>query len=333
MRWPLVMAPLPGEWLGFWIHRVAQPYGLDVPAVLREAAIRVEARPMVTWGRLPALGVPDLKCLRAFLGEPMPRLKAMQRRVSELGLSTQIGYCRACLLEDRQHGRPYYWRRDWMDPYIVWCARHRCRLSAVDACEIRPLRTGRETTQFLQSQVDEPELRNASAEPPDLVVHLRLQRRLQREAAVVMFGEAKPLRHLVDRIGFHPTPHLHAIETVDAAGPTPPGAIVRSWVPTGAGAFASVRSLEQRCALLRIVASVLMNARSDLRANLWESFSLYERDDVSTAILQAKAAGEAIDWPAAESHVKPALRRNNFRGPQAFIAADTDRKSSIASSL
>ena len=135
MRLPWVVAPCPGEWLGFWLHRVAQPYGLEVAAILHQAGISFDKGPMPTWGRLGNLGKADLHLLALALGERPSRLHDMQRRISENGLRSQVGYCRACLLESRRPGCPRHWRRDWLDPYIGWCGKHRHGLMTLDARE------------------------------------------------------------------------------------------------------------------------------------------------------------------------------------------------------
>jgi hypothetical protein len=113
---PRVVAPYPDEWLGFWLHRVAEPYGMRVLDLLNYANAADSARTVPTWARLPGFGVQDLDSLACLLNEPRESLDRMQRLVSRPGRTGQAGYCRPCLVDDLQAPRAPYWRRDWLDP-------------------------------------------------------------------------------------------------------------------------------------------------------------------------------------------------------------------------
>lgn len=331
MRLPWVVAPYPGEWLGYWLHRVAEPYGLHVADLLHIAGVTHEKRPMPTWGRLTNLGKIDLGRIKEALGEPRSKLCAMQRRISCNGPMAQVGYCRTCLLADRDAGRPLYWRRDWMDPYVGWCETHRISLSALDAGAVRPLRTSHETVLFLDSIADDHQAVSRRSGARDVVAVLKLQRALRREAAANCDAGVRPLRHLVGRIAISAARHAtDRWQTLDNE-PVSIGPIVWTHAPFDAGTLATMRSHRQRCALLCCAANILYAADTTGRTRLWKVLCEFDRNDFAKSLRAMADVGARPSWSEAEAHEIFTVRRSIRRPLRNLVGDRTDRKSSVAS--
>lgn len=201
-----VVAPHADEWLGFWLHRVSQTYGLRVRDLLAHAGALSKATTVPTWARLPSFGVQDLERVSCLLHEPATSIERMPRLVSPLGRTAQAGYCWHCLVSDREAQHKPYWRRDWMDPYTGWCGVHRTRLGPVDASELRQLATAPTIGALMATLVATPPAPDgldgiAVALPPG--ASLALQAALREEAAQRAALDRpwhRPLRQRVDRI-------------------------------------------------------------------------------------------------------------------------------------
>ncbi len=286
---PRVVAPWPGEWLGFWLHRVAEQYGMRVLDLLNYAKAADRARAVPTWARLPAFSVRDLRRLTRFLHEPRASLARMQRLVSPPGRTSQAGYCRSCLANDLEALRAPYWRRDWLDPYIGWCEIHRMRLTPIDAGVLRRLTTASSIGALMTSLAATPPL----GSPHDLNsphdAWIALQRRLRDEAARV--GSAghssdRLLRWRVDRIAHALLEELRrASETAATRGPlaslAPEFELPIVWSPTPmfAGLLSGIRSQRQRVSLLNAASQVLQDKMTLDQPEREEQRSLVRRSD------------------------------------------------------
>ena len=137
-RLPWVTAPRPGEWLGYWLLRIGSVYGMRLRALLALAGVGDVRFVEPTWARLGCRPLLDWSGMSALLGEPLPRLKRMQALASPPARWAQLGYCPSCLRSDLRNARTPYWRRAWMDPYVVVCGRHRRPLRPIESNLVRP---------------------------------------------------------------------------------------------------------------------------------------------------------------------------------------------------
>lgn len=253
-RLPWVVAPYPGEWLGYWLLRVAGVYGLPTRELLRLAGVPGVRFVEPTWARLGDRPLLDWRGMSRLLGEPMRRLKRMHALTSTPSRLAQLACCTSCLRRDlRGVGTPY-WRRAWMDPYVAVCGRHRRPLRPVDARVVRSLVGLNQSTQLLIRLAGDDAIavapRMALGEVQDLI---RLQARLKPDCSRVLTPDTRRfmLRHHVDAIASA----LH--------GSGEAGSVVSVNVPRFAGWLAGVRDLQARQTLLRGVVRHLAAADSD----------------------------------------------------------------------
>ena len=330
---PWVVAPLPGEWLGFWLHRVAAPYGLDLEGLLNHLGLAKRKGPRVTWGRFTDLGVREIRIVATALDEHPVRLRAMQQRISPNGPHVQLGYCRACLQVDRSEARPRHWRRDWMDPYVTHCERHRNPLTPVDACAVRPCRTARDTEALFDDAAD-------ATAPDDLsTIDLAfpeidaLRRNLRMESRLKDPRSRRRLRRLVDRIAVHVSLPTDAPARLSSKPVYVPRTLVGTHVPPSGGSFASMRSLRQRAMTFRLAARLLEPHARELRTEVWKGTSDFGRDQLASAFHDAVRSGHALTWSEAEEHVEQMLRRSESHGVRPLAASGAGGKSSTASAF
>lgn len=266
---PWVVAPHPDEWLGFWLHRVAETYGLRVRDLLAHAGTLSKATTAPTWARLPPFGIQDLERLSRLLHEPAAWIERMRRLVSPLGRTTQAGYCWHCLVSDLGAQRAPYWRRDWMDPYAGWCETHRRRLAPVDAGELRQLATARSIGALMASLAATPPApdgldRLDAAMPAGAAAALQAAMRQEAEQQDASDRPwQRPLRQRVDRIADalmqelrHGRP-IAAFASLAWLAPDLKPPVTWSPLPPSAGLLAGVRSQRQRVSLLAVAAHVL----------------------------------------------------------------------------
>ena len=152
---PTYLAPYPGEWLGFYIERLADRYHRTLPEILDHVGIRPDKPKAITWARFMGLDNTARKTFGAFAHMPVSKLKAMQEIRFRTGHRGQWGYCLACLRSDIQAKRTPYWRRSWLDALTLRCPVHRCLLQPIEAKLILQLNNPAKTRSFLISLAEQ----------------------------------------------------------------------------------------------------------------------------------------------------------------------------------
>jgi hypothetical protein len=128
MPFPMVPPPLDEEWLGHWLLRVADRYGLRIARLLeRTPRFLFPPRSQPWTGRLECPDEQWAALAYATRREP-GLLKAMQALYFPAERAPERGFGRICLAGDLVSPGFPYWRRHWMDPCYVWCHRHDCML-------------------------------------------------------------------------------------------------------------------------------------------------------------------------------------------------------------
>jgi hypothetical protein len=196
-----------------------------------------------TWARLGCRPLLDWSGMGMLLGEPLPRLKRMQALASPPSRWAQLGYCPGCLRSDLRHGRTPYWRRAWMDPYVVVCGRHRRLLQPVESNVVRPLVELHQATWLLTRLAAGNRVwSELGATRGDIRALTRLQAQMRpgRSRIAVFATRGASLRRRVDAIAAE----LHRS---GEAGP----AAVLVHPPKFGGWLAGVRNLRTRQRLLQ----------------------------------------------------------------------------------
>lgn len=251
---PFVTAPCPGEWLGYWLLRVGGVYGLQLRALLTLAGVTDARFVEPTWARLASRPLLDWSGMSVLLGEPLPRLKRMQALASPPSQWAQLGCCTSCLGSDLQNARMPYWRRAWMDPYVVVCGRHRRLLQPVESSVVRALVDLRQSTRLLtRLAADETAQPWPQMTPGEIRAIACLQARMRpgRSRIPLFLTHAVRLKHRVDALA------------VDLHRSGKAGAVTLVHIPRFGGWLAGVRDLRARQTLLQ---SVVGLAADDLHS-------------------------------------------------------------------
>jgi len=241
-RLPWVTAPHRGEGLGYWLLRVAGVYGMRLRALLALAGVGGVGFVEPTWARLGCRPLLDWSGMGALLGEPLPRLKRMQALASPPSRWAQLAYCASCLRSDLHSARTPYWRRAWMDPYVVVCGRHRRPLRPVASNVVRPLVELHQATRLLaRLAADDVSWGRTEMTPRDIraLTYLQAQMKPGRSRVPVFPTRAVQLRCRVDAIaaGLYRSGEAGRIAVVH--------------VPRFGGWLAGVRDLQVRQNLLQ----------------------------------------------------------------------------------
>ena len=189
---PHVPPPARDELLGAWLLRVAQPYGLGLPAlVARLAPQRAPDARVPHWFVLHGAHV-DVASLASALRISVVRLVAMAPPGCRPNWPRELGLCTQCLKQSALAGEPLTWKRSWMHPLATVCAVHRLWLTPVATTALRRIRHADE----LERRAAYPQPAGGlDGEPPIALVKdaLWLQKRCQQAATVhTPWGSTSP---------------------------------------------------------------------------------------------------------------------------------------------
>ena len=138
-RWPVDVAPAPGELLSSWLHRLAfangvppRYFGRFLGAVGENWSVRLDRmlpdrifRLLAEHTRVPLEDIADLAAAPDPLARLRLPLRSGRREICASGSRANwLQFCPACLRED---DAPYF-RRRWTLATRVSCLRHGCRL-------------------------------------------------------------------------------------------------------------------------------------------------------------------------------------------------------------
>jgi hypothetical protein len=130
---PLPLVPPPGadEWLGHWMLRIADRYGLSPDRFLHRLNVHPPDPPRIfAWlhpVRWSCSQWQDFSC-QARIG--IASLQDMQAVVVALGRGSEYGFCPRCVSDAVEGGcYPPFWRRSWMDATSTWCDEHETPLA------------------------------------------------------------------------------------------------------------------------------------------------------------------------------------------------------------
>ena len=128
MPLPIVPPPLADEWLGYWLLRIADRYGLRIAALLGRTPGLLNPPGNQPWtGRLECTEA-DWAALEYSTRRAPGFLQAMQEQYFFEVRGSERGFCQMCLADDVTSSGLPYWRRYWMDP--CYCAVPRSRPNA-----------------------------------------------------------------------------------------------------------------------------------------------------------------------------------------------------------
>ena len=125
---PVVPPPIPNEWLGHWLLRVADRYGMRIGPFLVRLPRFPKAPTSLPWSARVDWTLEQWDALAFATRHTRHDLFGMQTRLTPNAMGIQGAYCRDCLAEDISVGRSPYWRRHWMDASYTWCGIHDCPL-------------------------------------------------------------------------------------------------------------------------------------------------------------------------------------------------------------
>ena len=189
---PHVPPPARDELLGAWLLRVAQPYGLGLPAlVARLAPRRAPDTRVPRWFTLHGAHV-DVALLASALRVSAARLVAMAPPGCRPNWPSELGLCTQCLEQSALAGEPLAWKRSWMHPLATVCAVHRLWLTPVATAALRRIRRADELERLAAHP---PPADGLDGEPPIALVKdaLWLQQRCQQRAPVhAPWGNTSP---------------------------------------------------------------------------------------------------------------------------------------------
>lgn len=124
MPLPIIPPPFSDEWLGFWMMRVADRYGMRIAALLERTPGFINPPRRQAWTKRVECGEGQWAALAYMTRREPGSLKAMQTQFFPAERGAERGFCRTCLAEDLSSSGVPYWRRYWMDPCCVWCHHH-----------------------------------------------------------------------------------------------------------------------------------------------------------------------------------------------------------------
>lgn len=189
---PHVPPPARDELLGAWLLRVAQPYGLGLPALMaRLAPQRAPHTRVPRWFTLHGAHV-DVASLASALRVSAARLVAMAPPACRPNWPSELGLCAQCLEQSALAGEPRTWKRSWMHPLATVCAVHRMWLTPVATAALRRIRHADELEHLAAHPPPADRLDGA---PPIALVKdaLWLQQRCQQRASVqTPWGNTSP---------------------------------------------------------------------------------------------------------------------------------------------
>ena len=192
---PHVPPPARDELLGAWLLRVAQPYGLGLPAfVARLAPRRAPDTRVPHWFALQGAHV-DVASLASALRVSAAHLLAMAPPGCRPNWPRELGLCTQCLKQSALAGEPLTWKRSWMHPLATVCAVHRLWLTPVATNALRRIRHVGEISRLAAPPEAAHEWADeVSAVSADLVKDaLWLQQRCQQPATVhAPWGNTSP---------------------------------------------------------------------------------------------------------------------------------------------
>ena len=189
---PHVPPPARDELLGAWLLRVAQPYGLGLPAlVARLAPRRAPDTRVPRWFALHG-GHVDVASLASALRVSAARLVATAPPGCRPNWPSELGLCARCLEQSALAGEPLTWKRSWMHPLATVCAVHHLWLTPVATAALRRIRHADELERLAAHP---PPADGLDGEPPIALLKdaLWLQQRCQQRASVqAPWGSTSP---------------------------------------------------------------------------------------------------------------------------------------------
>jgi hypothetical protein len=332
---PVVPAPFEGEWLGHWLFRIADFYGMPLVSFLERILGSSTPPPGICWWhRLKDMGC-SLQAVSDYVRQPVDTLLTMEFALIPLRFYDVIerSYCPRCLVDDCQSGTVPHWRSHWLDLANTWCHRHQTPLEVATFLPRIVRRTYAFQVNCLQDEAVRPPLA-----PDTLPVSWRtvLARQAQRHADAI--GRHAPsqrsiLVELTERLAGLVLELCRYDECQDdlarlIGAPYPdrlrlPRPSPRSARPEP-GSRDSVRRIRTayvRSWLLGVVASIaLVKPQADasigrtlLRDWLWRHLFAYHAPALREAFAPALWAGLITPWPELQAWQPPSSHGGWFK--------------------
>jgi TniQ len=320
---PVVPLAMPDEWLGHWLLRIADRYGLPVATFVHRITAAPDHVRRFNWLR-PAEWEPRrwLALARA-VHVDVGIAQSMQALVIPMADRTQTGFCPKCVL----CGNAIFWRRSWMEATAVWCSDHGCPLVAYRTLSELSSRSYRAAHAVLSTRAGSLWSDSSGA---------RWTHELARDAG-----------HLFGLAGLHLT-HIRLLEQVlvalvwlvqdtdnapdlaRAIGAPSPEVLVEPNFPrrinTAKPVIGQIRSLAHRAWLLGTAARMLgprcagdaflrktLIDRDTLRSLVFGRLYAFQLADLVMLIRHVATAGDICPWPEADRWATPRSGTEWFR--------------------
>jgi hypothetical protein len=333
---PVVLPPFDDEWLGHWLFRIANFYGMSLPAFLERIPGTVSLPPGICWWHR----LEEMRCepqaISDYLRLPPEALLAMQFALLPVRcrLPIERSFCPQCLVDDCRHESVPYWRIHWLDLANTWCSAHQQPLEAADFLPriIRRPYDVQVLSLRLRALSAEPHFANYNW-PADW--HAVLARQAQRHAdgirskgpveRTILIELTERLAGIVLHLCRYDDCQENLATIIGAQYPDrlrlpPRSRRSRGFEADGRDSVSAVRSGYVRSWLLGVVAGIaLIGQRSDaigdgsLRQWLWRHLFAFHAPDLVKAFAPALRTGLIAPWPALQTWRPPSNHRDWFR--------------------
>jgi len=346
MPLPLIPLPRTDEWLGHWLLRIADRYGLSPDGLLHRLNVHPAQPPyLFTWLHTVKWSASEWQDFARQAHIEIHLAQAMQAVVLALGRGSEVGFCPSCVLDAVAGGHPPVWRRAWMDATTTWCEQHRASLVVCPNVAQLAYRTcaavRRALPQLAQTHRDataawlEPLARDAAGLYPAPRSSPSPQSASASQGAAPSGDAASRfhslINHVLVRLVSIVEDYDEALFLADNLGAPSPEELTHPKLPkhkqvSRAPALAQIRSLSQRIWLLGTAARIIgpshaspsfltesTDARKMLRSWLWTRFEAWFLVELVRAVREATAAKLMEPWPAAQAWKSPSTGAGWFR--------------------
>ena len=345
---PLPLIPPPGadEWLGHWLLRIADRYGLSPDRFLHRLNVHPPEPPRIfAWPHPVGWCASQWQDFARHARIRSDSIQDMQAVVVALGRGSEHGFCPRCVSDALEgSGHSPFWRRAWMDATSTWCEEHGAPLATcpnVAPLAYRPCAFVRDSLLALAQKHRvptaawlEPLARDAAGLYPILRAPSLPVASASLDPGPVEYVDNR-FHTLVDHVlvrlvsvvedyddAFILADHLGAPSPESLTHPSLPRRMERSHPPV----LSQIRTLSQRIWLLGTAARIIGPAhapllflnrtgasRETLRSWLWARLEAWYRVDLVRAVREATLAKLMVQWPAAQAWRSPTIGAQWFR--------------------
>ena len=154
---PYVPFAMTDEFLGAWLLRIAEVYGLSLRTLLlRLDALNLPGPLRQPWFALSG-DVLHWTALASAFRSSEARIAAMTAPQCHAGTS-ELGKCLKCLAETVAAGEPRTWSRRWMHPFATACEKHHAWLAPVACQKLREVHNASALFRLTDQLLEQPDV-------------------------------------------------------------------------------------------------------------------------------------------------------------------------------